>query len=564
MALIVSPNSFHQADARSSRPRLDSELESTALSRRVQNPYKCSDQMGRLSSLNSSGYPLSSFPFPSSPSFKTSGPPEEYNSPPRKSRKSRRNSECIPHSDFERWQNEEGIENRLESLALVKAPKRNSGKSRDSFGKEFSAEEFDHHYPGQPLSDLAVPLKISDWDSSVAIYKTAPSQGHCDSAGSSGVSRQSDKPGRRNRQGYGAGYGDFPPGGRAGPGGDDGEPPSLPQPIEPPASDGKKYFACWFWLYDPVTYHSCGDIRKEAHHLKHVHLPKHFPNGLPSALKHRMNYDAVWYVLFPGHELPDIKDRDERLLDMARQYHPSATTPQPSVTGGTASRRESALLSPDVARYRSGTGEGRRPSSGSLSVYQSQSRTRRHSIHNRPNSRFGSSSTGGRSTGRDSSSNGAGSWHDPNYDYITPSQNTSQNYNEECNLIPDGDGVANPVAMYLEYDGRTAMSSTDYMEIDNMTRGSSTFYPVNPRIKVVDSFLNEAYFWDERHVETEFDFKNHYLIHFSDRTTGADMLLSINSMEVLQREYYFNMKPRASSDGFVTVHKVHRSPGWPS
>ncbi|RVD85545.1 uncharacterized protein DFL_003865 [Arthrobotrys flagrans] len=489
MALIVSPTNFLQADSRSSRLRLASDLE---------------------------------------------------------------NSESIPQSEFQKWQNEEGLENRLENLALAKAPKRNSGKIRDSFSKDFATEGFDHRYPDPPLSDLAVPLKVSDWDSSVAIYKTAPSQGHCDSAGSSGVSRQSDKSGRRNRQGYGTGYGDFPPGGRGGPGGDDGEPPSLPQPIEPPACDGKKYYACWFWLYDPVTYHSCGDIRKEAHHLKHVHLPKHFPNGLPSALKHRMNYDAVWYVLFPGHELPDIKDRDERLLDMARQYHPVTTTTQPSVTTAIVSRRDSALLSPDTARYRSGAGEsGQRPSSGSVSVYQSQFRTRRHSVHNRPtSSRFGSSSTGGRST-RDSSSNGAGSWYDPNYDYITPSQNTIQNHNEECNLIPDGDSIANPLAMYLEYDGRAVMSSTDYMEIDNMTRSTSDFYPRNPRIRVIDSYLNEAYFWDERHLGTEFDFKNHYLIHFSDRTTGADMLLSIHSMDVLQREYYFNMKPRASSDGFA-------------
>ncbi|KAK6518108.1 hypothetical protein TWF506_005269 [Arthrobotrys conoides] len=559
MALIVSPTNFFQADSRSSRLRLASEFEPTALSRRVQRPYKCSDQTGRLSISNSSGVPLTSSPFPPPSSFKTSGPPEEYISQPRKSRKSksrsRRNSESIPHPSFELWQNEEGLENRLENLALAKVPRRNSGKPRDSFNQDFPAEEFDCHYE-PPLSDLAVPLSVSDWDSSVAIYKTAPSQG--DSAGSSGVSRQSDQSSRRNRQGSGTRdkYGDFPLGGRGRPGGDDGDPPSLPQPIEPPASDGKKYYACWFWLYDPVKYHTCGDIRKEAHHLKHVHLPKHFPSGLPSALRHRLNYDAVWYVLFPGRELPGIKDRDERLLDMARQYYNSAATVLPS------GRCDSALLSPDSARYRPGTGEGGRRQST-----VSQSRARRHSssAHNRPVSYIGSSSPGrGRST-RDSSSN-AGSnscRYDPNYDYITPSQNTSYRYNEECNMMPDGDSIMNPVAMYLEYDGRAVMTSADDMEIDGLIR-TSAFYPINPRIKVVDSALNDAYFWDERHSDTEFDFKNYYLIHFSDRTTGADMLLSINSIEVLQREYYFNMKPRASSDGFVIVHKVHRSPGWPS
>ncbi|KAF3227067.1 hypothetical protein TWF106_010555 [Orbilia oligospora] len=554
MALIVSPANLFQADSRSSRLRLASELESTALSRRVQRPYKCSDQTGRLSISNSSEFPLTSLP---SPSFKNPSPLEEYNSSPRKSRKSRsrRNSESISHSGFERWHNEEGLENRLENLALAKVP--NFGRPRDSFNKDFSAEGFDNHYSGPPLSDLAVPLNFSEWDSSVAIYKTAPSQG--DSAGSSGVSRQSDKSGRRNRPGYGTRdkYGDFPAGGRGRPGGDDGEPPSLPQPIEPPASDGKKYYACWFWLYDPVKYHSCGDIRKEAHHLKHVHLPKHFPNGLPSTLKHRMNYDAVWYVLFPGVDLPGMKDRDERLLDMARQYYTSTMTVHPPTT---ASRRDSALLSPDSARYRSGAGEGRRRSSVSLT------RARRHSssAHNYPVSYIGSSSpVRGRST-RDSSSN-AGSRYDANYDYITPAENTSYNYNEECSLIPDGDSIANPVAMYLEYDGHADMSLAEDMQIDGMIRTNAhAFYPINPRIKVVDSSLNDAYFWDERHSDTEFDFKNYYLIHFSDRTTGADMLLSINSMEVLEREYYFNMKARANSDGFVIVHKVHRSPGWPS
>ncbi|KAK6501462.1 hypothetical protein TWF481_009300 [Arthrobotrys musiformis] len=562
MALIVSPtNYFQTVDGRSSRLRLASDLDqSMVLSRRVQ-PYKCSEQMGRLPVSNSpSGFPLTSSHFSPPPSFKTSEPLEEYNSSPRKHRKSksRRNSESIPRIDFERWQTGgEGLENCLENLALARTPKRSSGKSRDSYNKDFSAEGFDHRNSNPPaLSDLAVPLGASDWDNAVAIYKTAPSHGQSDSNGSSGVSRQSDKSGRRNRQVYGSsGYGDFTPGGRGGAGGDDEEPPSLPQPIEPPASDGKKYYACWFWLHDPVRYHSCGDIRKEAHHLKHVHLPKHFPNGLPPTLRHRMNYDAVWYALFPRDELPGVKDRDERLLDMARQYRPSAQLPP--VSTAIVSRGDSAaLLSPEIAaRYRSGTGEG---SSRRQSIQLPQSRARRHSVsNNRPTSRYGSSSTGGRST-RDSSSN-AGSHFDPNYDYLTPPQIAAYAYNEECNLIPDADNVPNSVAMFLEYDGRAAMSPSDRMEIDNMTRRISFFNPRNPRIKVVD--LNETYFWDERHLDTEFDFQNHSLMHFSDRISGAGMLISMDSMEVLQREYYSNMAPRASTDGYVTVQKVYR---WPS
>ncbi|KAK6358189.1 hypothetical protein TWF730_007541 [Orbilia blumenaviensis] len=549
MALTLSPTNFLQTDGYPSRLRLQpSDSESMALSRRVQHSYKCSSNPAdRLSISSSSDFPLSSAPYSSPPSFQNSGFPEDYSSSSRKSRKSRRNSESIPHSVPEQWQNEDGLENRLESLALVKTPKRGSTKLvRDSFNGTFAAEDFHHRYPDTPLSDLAVPLTISDWDS-VAIYKTAPSHGHCGSGASSGVSRESNKSGRRKQQAYG--YGDFPSGSRGRPGGDDdGEPPSLPQPIEPPASDGKKYYACWFWLYDPVRYHSCGDIRKEAHHLKHVHLPRHFPNGLPSALKHRMNYDAVWYVLFPGHELPDIKDRDERLLDMARQYRSSANS-QSSMTTISGGRRDSGLLSPDMARNRE-----RR--SGQ------PARSRRHSLHNRPGSRFGSSSTGGRST-RDSSSNGS-SWFDPSYDYISQSQDTAHTYNEECNLIPDGDSISQPLAMFLDYDGQTVMSPTEDMEIDNMTRAPSVFYPINPRIKVVDSLLGEQYFWDERHLDTDFDFNNHYLVHFGGRTTGADMLVSMTSMEVLQREYLYNLKPRANSDGFVTIRKVHRSAGWPS
>ncbi|KAK6532593.1 hypothetical protein TWF281_006775 [Arthrobotrys megalospora] len=561
MAFIVSPADFLRTDGCPSRLRLEaSDSEGMALSRR-QHSYKCSDPTGRLSISGSSGLPLSSLPFSLFPSFKNSGSSGDYNSSPRKSRKSRRNSESIPYLPSEKWQNEDGLENRLENLALARTPKRNSGKPRELFNEVFPVEASDIDR-GSSLSDIAVPLKVSDWDSSVAIYKTAPVHGHCGSGASSGVSRQSNRSGRRNQQGYGSGYG-FSSGGRGGYDGDDGDPPSQPQPIEPPAGDGKKYYACWFWLFDPVKYHSCGDIRKEAHHLKHVHLPKHFPRGLPSELKHRMNYDAVWYILFPGHELPDIKDRDERLLDMARQYR-SSVTPQPSISTASVGRRDSAtLLSPESARHRSGTGESsRRPSSGALSVYQPPARNRRQSVHNRPGSRFGSSSTGGRST-RDSSSNG--SWYDLSYDYIAPSQNMSHSYSEECALLPDADNISNPLELYLESDGPSHMSSSEHMEIDNMTRNSD-FYPMNPRIKVVDPFLNEEYFWDERHLTTGFDFEKYSLMVFGDRSTGADMLVSITSMEVLQKEYYYNLKPRANSDGFVTIRKVHISgaPGWPS
>ncbi|KAF3933224.1 hypothetical protein ABW20_dc0109751 [Dactylellina cionopaga] len=540
-----------------------SDSEGVVLSRRVQQPYKSSSPAARLS------FPIPPRSLLSLPFSLFSAPKKSPRDTHPTARKPRRHSDSIPSRPATpEWREGDGLEDLIANLALDKKSRRQPAQSQITKKTKFVRSESDRGPSILSLSDIEEPPTrptISDWDS-VTPYKTAPNR-YYGSGTSSGISRQSKKStsSGRNQQGHGG----FRSGGGGGPpGGNNGSPPSLPQPIDPPPSDGKKYYACWFWLFDPVKYHACAEIRKESHHLKHMHLPLHFPGGLPSELNKRMNYETVWQILFPEYELPEIRDRDEMLYLMAQRYQTSGTAPQQVL------RREGGLMSPESTPSR------RRPGyesnhlttpSTSFQGYHSQpsSGNRRASIQYSQSNNFDSSTHSNRGTSSD-----ADSWYGAEfsrYNDFIPSHPMSHPPNEECEMLLDNGGIVDPVRMYMESDTNTSMSSSHRMEIDNLQRLYAPFRPTHPRIKIEDTVMGEEYFWDERHPEIEFDFSRFYLVYFADRPSGADTLISMRSLEALQKEYWHHLTPRAQSDGFVVMRKVYReayyqaeSARWPS
>ncbi|KAK6543683.1 hypothetical protein TWF694_000420 [Orbilia ellipsospora] len=552
--LISSPADFLQSDNCPGRLQLHgSDADGVVLSRK---PYR-SGQASRLS--GPPKFPLS-LPFSLFPSFKDSGSSREPSFEPRNNK---RNSDSRLHSEVPKtWQSDFDFEDRLGKLDLGDKSYRNytpvpiaddkyhPGVESDRASFIFSSSD------EEKRSNVTDRSTISDWEA-VPIYRTAH-KGYGGSGASSGVSRHSNRSSGSGQQSHG--YRGFQSGGGGGAaGGNNGSPPSLPQPIDPPPSDGKKYYACWFWLHDPVKYHACADIRKEAHHLKHIHLPQHFPAGLPPELKHRMNYDAVWQMLFPGQRIPRIKDRDEQLLVMAQGYQSRLDTQLP--ISSPAPRRDMGPMSPESSRHRSdAAGESSRRQSSTLSAHHghhsSNMKLRRLSGTGRHPRRYPSSHTSTGRTNWDSSSHASLLDFDNDQNYILSAQNLTHRLDEVCRMLPDSEGIMDPVDMDIESDYSSQMSSNESIEIDKMQRESHPFRPFNPRIKVKDYSTGEEYFWDERHHEIPFDFSRYYLVHCGDRSTGADGLISMRSMEVLEREYHYNLMPRLKSDGYVVLQRA--------
>ncbi|EPS38265.1 hypothetical protein H072_8112 [Dactylellina haptotyla CBS 200.50] len=552
MSFLLSTADFLQPEHCAGRLHLQmSETEGVVLSRKVQGPYKASGSATRLSL---SGPPK--FPFSFFPSFKH---PEASGDPSSVHRKPRRHSDSIFHREPAKWRSEPGVEDLLGKLALGKtASRRGSALGRITEDDSPSGDESDRDSSALSLSDTEkTPDQptISDWET-VSFYKTTPNRcsGSGRSSGGSHHSNRSSSSGQ-NQQTY---HGSRSGGGGGPSGGNNGSPPSLPRPLDPPVSDGKKYYACWFWLSDPVRYHACADIRKEAHHLKHIHLPHHYPDGLPVELGRRMSYDSVWQVLFPGRALPSIKDRDQQLLLMAQIYQrfvdeetPVPSTPQQNI----------GLLSPNSIRYQSEAGESSRHAPPSVSQPASHHPSfdrRRVSSHSRQTRRLPHSIVSAGFTNWESSSNASSRLAVDlgGYDgYYFPSSNVPQRLDEPARMLPDNEGILNPVEMDIASDHGAEMSSHESMEIDIMQRAPAPFYPSNPRIKVQDWTTGEEYFWEDRHPDTLFDFSRYFLVYYGDRSTGANCLISMRSMDCLQKEYYYYLKPMASSDGYIILQR---------
>ncbi|KAJ6263114.1 hypothetical protein Dda_1673 [Drechslerella dactyloides] len=545
MAVLLSAADFHQMDD----PLMLSEpADGIAVSRKMMHhSYNHGPPAAaRLSLAVPSNFPLS-IPFSLFPSFKK---------PSHASRKARRHSDSVSRS--QKWRNSDIVENILDNLTLDNASKRYSAPAQYAKAEKLHKSKSDRGtaaFAADAQITLTCPdqITVTDYDAE-AHYRTAPAHGHgrCGSRAPSGSSRRHGGRSTQNQQGLGP----FHPNGGAGGGasgddGDDGEGGSHPwdaQPIDPLPSDGKRYYACWFWLYDPVKYHACADIRKEAHHLKYNHLPQHFPHGMPPELRHRLNYENVWLFLFPHEDVPVVKDRNDKLLLMAKQYQAAGGGHMDSELSydGDAT----LTLSPHSMQWQSEAGESSHHAA-------SQSFPTPQAHHVRPTSGYAPSPTSNGRTNWESASSNGSSWvdlgnqdrnHRATRDYLFPPAASTQRQ-VECAMRPDDEGIVNLIDMNLE--------------IETMRGVDLPFAPMNPRIQVYDSILRELYYWDERHPRIPFDFDRFYLVHIGDRATGADGLISMRSLEVLQLEYYNNLAPRAGSDGFILLQRAHYSPPWP-
>ncbi|KAK6341402.1 hypothetical protein TWF696_008478 [Orbilia brochopaga] len=544
MAVVLSAADFHQLD---DPLMLSDPADGIAVSRKMmQHSYTHAPPVAaRLSLAVPSNFPPST-PFSLIPSFKK---------PSSAARKARRHSDSVSRS--QKWRNCDIVENILDNLTLDNASKRYSAPAQYAKAEKLHKSRSDRgtdRFVADAQTALSCPdqITITDYDAD-AHYRTAPAHGHGHCGSRAGSSRRHG----HGRSSHGQqGLIPYIPNGGAGGGssggdGEDGEGGSNPwdaQPIDPLPSDGKRYYACWFWLYDPVKYHACADIRKEAHHLKYNHLPQHFPNGMPPELRHRLNYENVWLFLFPHEDVPTVKDRNDKLLLMARQYQAGGDAhmdSELSFDGDTT-----LMLSPHSMQWQSEADSRHHATTHSLAPA--------HNHHGRrPTSGYAHSPTSNGRTNWDSTSSNGSSWVDLGNqdrssraarDYLLPPTSGAQRQ-LECFMRSDDDGITNVIDMNIE--------------IDSMRGVNVPFLPMNPRIRVHDRVLREAYFWDERHPRVPFDFDRFYLVHIGDRSTGAGVLISMRSLEVLQREYFYNLAPRAGSDGYILLQREHNSPPWP-
>ncbi|KAF3937855.1 hypothetical protein ABW19_dt0207711 [Dactylella cylindrospora] len=369
--------------------------------------------------------------------------------------------------------------------------------------------------------ELAIGRKPdSIWDLNVPVKKVPAnrtSRSGC-SSGSSRRTRHTDSSrsqhGSSQSSGLGDGWGGV--GGTAGSGGDDDN-EEHPNPVSPSANDGKR--PCWFWLYDPVTHHQCAHICKEPHHLKHVHLKRHYPDRrLPRALRKRMSYEEIWSYLFPGTPLPTITDRDEILLRMARAYMyslPERYIGEPA-TSSEMMNENYMFTEPLSAAWQSEQGEN------GFYVDTVAPQTEQ----------------GGFPLLLDIP---------PAGHYFFPQDRTIYN-SGECAMRPDGEGLD---VIGMETD-----------EIELMIDTPVTFSPVDPLIRVVDYNTGEQYSWYDMHKDSPFDFENYCLVHEGLRGSGAGYFIAIRSLDSLRKEYYRNWKIRVNSNGYITLYKLHISSLW--